>query len=395
MTIRHIYRAMLLSSMSVLLPIAAYAQDDSAVRLKKDLAALAGPGMAGRGNGQEGLEKAVKYLLDSYKKMGLKPQIQPFTLRSTNAQNNEPDIQLNNVIVVINGSDPELSKEHIVIGAHLDHLGTRPGRGGRPPTIFYGADDNGSGSVALIELVRHFQKNPPARSLVFIHFSGEEWGLLGSNHWVANSTVDIKSVQFMVNLDMIGRFDNEKGILTFTAMGMGSKDIERAKELAPKGVTLEADRGTSVFAQASDQAPFASKGIPTCFLFTGIHPDYHKATDTIEKINFGGLATIAKFAISLVAEYAATADVPKFQPVGDLGIYISPWEKAVVTFVMPDGAASLAGLKFQDILTHINEHTVETAKNYRTALDQFNRGDKVKLKWLRGDVAMEAEAVLK
>jgi hypothetical protein len=386
---------MLLSSMSVLLPIAAFAQDDSAVRLKKDLAALAGPGMAGRGNGQEGLEKAVKYLLDSYKKMGLKPQIQPFTLRSANAQNNEPDIQLNNVIVVINGSDPELGKEYIVIGAHLDHLGTRPGRGGGPPTIFYGADDNGSGSVALIELVRHFHKNPLARSLVFIHFSGEEWGLLGSNHWVANSTVDIKSVRFMVNLDMIGRFDNEKGILTFTAMGMGSKDIERAKELAPEGVTLETDRGTSVFAQASDHAPFASKGIPTCFLFTGIHPDYHKATDTIEKINFGGLATITKFAISLVAECAATADVPKFQPVGDLGIYISPGEKAVVTFVMPDGAAFLAGLKSLDILTHINEHTIEMAKDYRTALDQFNRGDKVKVKWLRGGVAMEAEAVLK
>jgi Zn-dependent M28 family amino/carboxypeptidase len=287
--------------------------------------------------------------------MGLNPQKQPFQLRTANAQNNSPDVQLNNVIVNIKGSDPDLCNEYIVVGAHLDHLGTRPGQGGAKPTIFYGADDNGSGSVALIELVRHFQKKPPARSLVFIHFSGEEWGLLGSKHWVANPTVDIKSVRFMVNMDMIGRFDNEKAMLTFTAMGMGTKDIERAKELAPEGLTLEADRGTSVFAQASDHAPFASKGIPTCFLFTGIHPDYHKPTDTIEKINFGGLATIAKFAISLVTEYATSADVPRFQPVGDLGIYIvqSSEKKAIVTFVMPDGAASSAGLKPLDVLTDI------------------------------------------
>ena len=395
MTIRHICRAALLLSMPALLSISAVAQDDSAARLKKDLAVLAGPEMAGRGNGQEGLEKAVKYLLDTYKKMGLNPQKQPFQRRMGNTQNNASDTQFNNVIVVIKGSDPELCKEHIVIGAHLDHLGTRPGQGDAKPTIFYGADDNGSGSVALIELVRHFQKNPPARSLVFIHFSGEEWGLLGSGHWVANPTVDIKSVRFMANMDMIGRFDNEKALLTFTAMGMGTKDIERAKELAPKGITIEADRGTSVFAQASDQAPFASKGIPTCFLFTGIHPDYHKPTDTVEKINFGGLATIAKFAISLVTEYATSADVPKFQPVGDLGIYIASKESAIVMFAIPNGAASSAGLKSGDVLTYINEYTIETPKDYRAALDNFNRGDKVKVKWLRGDEAMEAEVVLK
>jgi Zn-dependent M28 family amino/carboxypeptidase len=388
---------MLLSSMPVLLSIVAVAQDDSAARLKKDLAALAGQEMAGRGNGQEGLGKAVKYLLDTYKKMGLNPRKQPFTLQSARVQNsNEPEIQLNNVIVVIKGSDPDLCNEYIVIGAHLDHLGTRPGQGGAKPTIFYGADDNGSGSVALIELVRHFHKNPPARSLVFIHFSGEEWGLLGSGHWVANPTIDIKSVRFMVNMDMIGRFDNEKAVLTFTAMGMGAKDIERAKELAPEGVTIEADRGTSVFAQASDHAPFASKGIPTCFLFTGIHPDYHKATDNIEKINFGGLATIAKFAISLVTEYATSAEVPKFQPVGDLGIFfIASKESNTVAFVRPNGAASSAGLKSGDVLTHINEYTIETPKDYRAALDNSNRGDKVKIKWLRGDVAMEADVVLK
>jgi Zn-dependent M28 family amino/carboxypeptidase len=381
--------------MSVLLSIAAFAQDDLAVRLKKDIAALAGAEMAGRGNGQEGLNKAVKYLVSNYEKMGLKPQIQSFHLRLANPPNQEPEIQLNNIIIPIKGTDPDLSKEHIVIGAHLDHLGTRPSNGGNPPTIFYGADDNASGSVAVAELVRHFHKNPPARSLIFIHFSGEEWGLLGSKHWVANPTADIKSVQFMANLDMIGRLNDKKATLTFTAMGMGAKDIERARELAPVGMTLEADRGTSIFAQASDHAPFAARGIPTCFLFTGIHPDYHKATDTVQKINLDGLAAITQFAKALITEYATSADIPKFQPVGDLGVYISPSDKAIVLFASPSGAADSAGLKSGDILTHINEFAIETAKDYRNALDQFNCGDKIKIKWLRGDVAMEAEAVLK
>jgi hypothetical protein len=260
--------------------------------------------------------------------------------------------------------------------------------------IFPGADDNASGSAAVMELARHFQKNPPARTLLFMHFSGEEWGLWGSRYWTANPTVDIKSVRFMLNLDMIGRLDPDGATLTFTAMGMGPEAIAKAKSLAPAGINIEADRGTSVFAGASDHAPFAAKNIPTCFLFTGIHADYHKPTDTAEKINWGGLATITQYAKTLITEYATSRDVPEFKPRADLGIILSPGENARVWKANAGGCAEMAGIMQSDILTFIDGHAIGSPGDLEQALDLFSRGDSVKLKWTRGGKQMEAQVVL-
>jgi hypothetical protein len=364
------------------------ANADALARMKKDVEVLAGTEMAGRGNGQGGLNRAIKYVADSYKKMNLNPKEQGFSI------NSRPNVSLKNVIVAIRGTDPALRSQYIVIGAHLDHLGTRHGLGREPGAIFPGADDNASGTAAVMELARHFQKNPPRRSLLFIHFTGEEWGLWGSRYWTANPTVDIKSVRFMLNLDMIGRLGSDDATLTFTGMGMGPEAIAKAKTLAPAGINIEADRGTSIFAGASDHAPFAAKNIPTCFLFTGIHADYHKPTDTADKINWGGLATITQYAKTLIAEYAYSGEAPEFKPMADIGLILSTGKNARAWRVAAGGSAETAGIVQGDLLTFIDGHEVGSQKDLERILDLFSRGDSVKLRWNRGGKPMEAQVAL-
>jgi hypothetical protein len=375
------------------LVIAAKTQDDLQGRLKRDMTILAGSEMAGRGNGQEGLNKAIDYVINSYKKIGIETEIQRFPYHFSNSKNEEPDGYFSNVIVTVKGCDPELNSQHVVIGAHLDHLGSRPSYGGGI-TIYHGADDNASGTAALMELVRYYQKNPPARTLLFIHFTGEEWGLHGSKYWVSHPTVDIKSVRFMVNLDMIGRFDPIKAVLTFTAMGMSPEAIAKAKAMAPKGMSVETDRGTSIFANASDHAPFAANNIPACFFFTGIHSDYHRPTDTVDKINWNGLTAITLYVQRFITEYAGREDIPEFQYRPNLGMDSEPGRKVRVWRVHQGGSAEAAGLKQGDILTHINDKAVGSPKDLERVLDLFSRGDRVKLKWDRDRIRMETEAVL-
>jgi len=387
-----VYRALIASMCFVLIAVK---QDDLKGRLKRDVTVLAGAEMAGRGNGQEGLNKAIDYVVNSYRMIGVEPELQRFPYRFTNSGNGEPDGYFTNVIATINGRDPELSSQRIVVGAHLDHLGTRLNPEDGSPVIFYGADDNASGTAALMELVRHYHKNPPARTLLFIHFTGEEWGLHGSKYWVSNPTVDISSVRFMANLDMIGRLDPKSTLLTFTAMGMGPGAIAKAKAMAPKGVKVETDRGTSVFSALSDHAPFAANNIPTCFFFTGIHSDYHRPTDTVDKINWNGLAAITKYAQRLITEYSTGKDVPEFQPRANLGIIPEPGGKTVrVWRVNEGGSAETAGLKQGDVLTHVNDKAVASPEELDRVLEMLSRGDRVKLQWKRDKTSMESEVVL-
>jgi hypothetical protein len=377
--------------------LVAQAQDGALERLKKDLTELAGPKMEGRGNGQKGLDKAIAYVVASYKKMGIQAQIQPFPYRLRNSQTpvGEFDGHLSNVVAVIKGKDEKLSSEYIVVGAHLDHLGVRAPAGGGQSAIYFGADDNASGSAALLELARAYQKNPPSRSLIFIHFAGEEWGLLGSRYWVTNPTVGIDSVRFMANIDMIGRLDPSTGTMTFNGVGMGPEDLAKATALAPIGLNIEADRGTSPFSGSSDHAPFAASNIPTCNFFTGIHPDYHRPGDTLDKINWSGFATITQYAKTLITEYATTANVPVFQPRGNLGLFTAPGaEKPIAARITQGGCAELAGLESGDLLIYINGDKINSPKDLAEVLDAMNRGDAVRLVWERNGVRMYGESVL-
>lgn len=207
-------------------------------------------------------------------------------------------IDVPNVIGWYEGSDPELRHEHVGLGAHLDHLGMRG------TDMYAGADDNGSGSTALLSIAEAVAKNPvkPKRSMLLIVFCGEELGLLGSRYYADHPTRPIKDMVCMLNMDMVGRNEEKGGESAAdnedTIHLVGSKRISmELHELTLKankhiGFTFEYDE-EGVYTR-SDHANFARKGVPITFVFGGFHPDYHRTTDTIEKINFEKLTSAAK-----------------------------------------------------------------------------------------------------
>jgi len=209
-----------------------------------------------------------------------------------------------NVIGFIEGSDSILKKEVIVISAHYDHLGVEKGK------IFNGADDNGSGTTALLEIAQAFQqaKNDgknPKRSILFIALTGEEMGLFGSSYYVSNPWFHLENTIADINIDMIGRASkpNEKDTFSVYVIGsnMLSDDLHNTQELANKQFTkLNLDykyndlNEPSRLYYRSDHFNFAKNGIPSVFYFGGFHNDYHKTTDDIESINFRKIEQIAK-----------------------------------------------------------------------------------------------------
>ncbi len=207
-------------------------------------------------------------------------------------------VEIPNVIGWYPGSDPDLRNEHVGLGAHLDHLGTQG------KTVFPGADDNGSGSTALLQIAKAIHTNPvkPKRSIFLIVFCGEELGLLGSAHYADNPTKPLKDMVCMLNMDMVGRNEETNQETAAENVGhihlVGSKRISMAlHDLTLKanehvGFTFEYDQ-EGVYTR-SDHANFAKKGIPITFVFGGFHPDYHKPTDTVDKIEFEKIVNAAR-----------------------------------------------------------------------------------------------------
>lgn len=223
-----------------------------------------------------------------------------------------------NVIGILEGTDPQLKSEAIVIGAHYDHLG-RGGAGSlavNSTEIHHGADDNASGSAALLELARYFAKaKNNKRTLIFIAFSGEEEGLLGSKHYVNNPVFPLDKTVAMFNMDMIGRLTEDK----LTVGGIGSAAEWRDLVNSKNEIIVSPRNAGSNFAETkrdsvrrfslqlsedgfgpSDHASFYGKQIPVLFFFTGTHNDYHKPSDTADKINYAGLFKITQYVGELV-----------------------------------------------------------------------------------------------
>ncbi len=209
-----------------------------------------------------------------------------------------------NVIGFIEGSDPVLKNEVIVISAHYDHVGVEKGK------VFNGADDNGSGTTALLEIAQAFQKakndgKNPKRSILFIALTGEEMGLFGSSYYVSNPWIPLENTIADINIDMIGRASkpNEKDTFSVYVIGsnMLSDDLHNTQELANKQYTKlnldylynDVNEPLRLYYR-SDHFNFAKNGIPSVFYFGGFHDDYHKVTDDIESINFKKIEQISK-----------------------------------------------------------------------------------------------------
>lgn len=298
-----------------------------------------------------------------------------------------------NVIGILPGRDQNLKSEAIIIGAHYDHLG-RSSQGAMDPEreneIRNGADDNASGTAGLLELAQYFstQQNPPQRSLIFMAFAGEELGLLGSAHYVAHPTFPLEKTVTMINMDMIGRLQDS----ALVVQGVGSSPlfpglVERCNSAKHFKLSLKKD-GLG----PSDHSSFYQKNVPVLFFFTGLHDDYHRASDDAEKINAAGEAEILKFIANIVTEIANSDSVPLFtkteseQPraatafrvsVGTVPDYAAEVEGLKLSGVRPGGPAEKAGLQAGDIIVKFGHIDIKNIYDYTYALGEFAPGQEI------------------
>ena len=316
-----------------------------------------------------------------------------------------------NVVAMLPGRDPQLREERIVVGAHYDHLG-RGGEGSLAPdqagAIHHGADDNASGTAVLLGLARAFAAAGGApRTLVFAAFSGEEMGLLGSAHYVRQPAAAIDKIALMVNLDMVGRLRNGMVYVGGVDSGTGLRTFvgDAGRDL---GLTLQL-RGDP-FAP-SDHTSFYTAGRPVLFLFTGAHADYHRPTDTWDKINADGLRAIATLTARVVATVARAPTAPAYARVdapapgrarGAYGPFfgvIPEFGEATrpgvaISGVRPASPAEKAGLKAGDVIVRFAGVDVKTLDDLTFALRSKRAGERVAVEIVRGGQTHHLDATL-
>ena len=311
-----------------------------------------------------------------------------------------------NMIGFIEGNDPVLKDEYIIVGAHFDHLGLGGRRSGslNPDTLIIhnGADDNASGTAGILELSYKFMSNRHLlkRSVLVICFDAEEKGLLGSKYYVKNPARNISNTAMMVNMDMIGRLNDKPVVLG----GVGSSgNFVNIIEDASNSHTLEIETnmGGMDFGR-SDHASFYRENIPVLFFFTGAHEDYHKPTDDWDKIDYKGEKKILDFIYDLIIDVSQLEKKPAFVEIEtNTGNNQNPVFK--VTFgIIPaygsqkvgleidglskkDGPAAKAGMKKGDIITAINGKDVRNIYDYMARLTDLKPGQRVKVKINRED----------
>jgi hypothetical protein len=282
-------------------------QTDLMEKLKHHVAILASDSLEGRGLGTEGRILAQNYIAGHFKEIGLTPYNDEGYFQRFDLRINLVRISGANIVGYLEGSDPDLKDEYIVIGAHYDHLGYRKEEGEK--VIYHGADDNASGVATVIELARYFTSNPGLvkRSIIFIAFDAEESGLLGSGKFISeNKIFDVNEIVAMFSLDMVGMYKANKG-LDFKGLGALNvgKDLAQPIALA-QGLIL---KNTSAKIEAqTDTWSFGEKGIPAIHAFTGTKSPYHEPEDTFEKLDYEGMAKVTVFMEALLTEMLAVPE---------------------------------------------------------------------------------------
>jgi hypothetical protein len=261
---------------------------------------LADEKMAGREAGTEGGTEARKYLIEQYTKFKLLPG----GIDGKFEQPLPPNYC--NVVGLIPGRDPALKNEYVLLEAHYDHVGLGHRMSYDPGAIHPGADDNGSGSSALIELAEAFTflAEPPKRSILILATDGEEKGLVGSKYWAKNPTVPVDKVVAGLNLDMIGRMREDTLYIYGTRTGAGWRRLISEQNDDPR---LKLDFGWS-FQPNSDSYPLFEKGIPALLFHTGVHENYHRTSDTPDRLDSEGMSRIVRLAFRLTNELAERPD---------------------------------------------------------------------------------------
>jgi hypothetical protein len=296
------------------------------------------------------------------------------------------------------------AEKTVVIGAHFDHLGWG-GEGSlyrdSIPNIHNGADDNASGVALMLYLAERLNEGPKKQSnYLFIGFSGEEKGLLGSNYFVKNPTIDLASVNFMVNMDMVGRLNEEK---TLAVHGVGTSPKFKQLLFANNEFGLNiAEHESGV--GPSDHTSFYLMDLPVLHFFTGQHEDYHKPSDDADKINYPGLETIGQYIFAIITDLDddvplsfrktknESEETPRFKVgLGVVPDYLYTGKGMRIDGVSEDKPAQKAGLLKGDVVVRLGDSTVTDMMSYMRALSVFKQGDSTKATIEREEQTLEVQ----
>ena len=325
------------------------------------------------------------------------------------------ETQGRNVMAVIPGRGAPAADDHaaidpretVVLGAHYDHLGFGGVNSAAPGVhaVHHGADDNASGTALLVEVARRLvARGPLPRTVLLVAFSGEERGLLGSAHYVANPAVPIADTVAMVNLDMVGRLDAEKLIVHGTGTSAGFDELVD-RLAAAAGLTTAKEPGGF---GPSDHSSFYAKKVPVLHLFTGSHADYHRPTDTADKINYDGMVRLAGLVTDVVAELASGprpdyrevastmfarggGDRPYFGSIPDFG---KPGGGYAISGVAKDSPAANGGLQGGDVIVRLGESAITGLDDFDSALRKHKGGERVPVVVRRGGADVTLEVLL-
>jgi aminopeptidase N len=386
--------------------------------LRAFVAGLSDRALQGRGAGSAGLDKAAEMIAARFAEAGLKPaadaggwfqSFRPVGPRLTDAVRLPAgakwgEITLKNVVGLLPGTGEGV----VVVGAHYDHLGLDAG--GNP---YPGADDNASGVAALCAIARDLAAEPPhRRGVVFVAFSGEEAGLLGSQWYVEHPVVPLESTIGMINLDTVGRMEEHR-LLIFSS----SSALEYPATL--RGINLQIGLELSIPEKGpigSDQVSFLSKGVPALHFFTGPNADYHRTSDTADKINYAGLREVVSFAEETVRFLAgrdrnltfvppgagqmkppassAAPSAPRRVSLGTIPDMAFEGDGVLVSGVLPGSPAEKAGLQKGDRIVGVDDDKVSGLEDYSGILKSHKPGDVIRVRFVRDDKEQTVEATL-
>ena len=381
-------------------------------KIKEDVYFLADDKLEGRQTGSEGEKKASEYIAQRFSDLGLekkgingyfqtfsfKPKTDPHQEVSYTVEGNDSTITGTNVIGYIDNKAPYT----VIVGAHYDHLGYGAEGSlyrGEEKAIHNGADDNASGVAVMLNLASKLKNTNKGNNYLFLAFSGEEMGLLGSNYFTKNATTDLASVNYMLNMDMVGRLKQDSTIAVY---GVGTSPIFKQviNSSNKEFKIIENESGTG----PSDHTSFYNSDIPVLHFFTGQHEDYHKPSDDSETLNYQGMEAISNYIFEIITELDndgklafkktknESEDVPRFKVgLGVVPDYLFDGKGMRIDGISEDKPAQKAGLQKGDIVIKLGDSTIVDMMSYMRALSSFETGDKTKIIVDRNGEQIEAE----
>ncbi|OUS02351.1 peptidase M28 [Flavobacteriales bacterium 33_180_T64] len=379
-------------------------------KIKDDVTFLSDDKLEGRQTGTDGEKAAADYIAKRFENLGLEPKgtdeyFQAFSFKPKT----DPHQDVNYTVV---GTDSTITgtnvlgflnnnaQHTIIIGAHYDHLGY--GAEGSlhrgEDAIHNGADDNASGIAVMLNLVSKLKTQNKDNNYLFMAFSGEEMGLLGSNYFTKNATIDLNKANYMLNMDMVGRLKQDS---TLAVYGVGTspilKQVVSASNASFKIIENESGIGPS------DHTSFYNSDIPVLHFFTGQHEDYHKPTDDFEKLNYKGMERISNYIFDIITDLNdngklafrktknESEDVPRFKVgLGVIPDYLFDGKGMRIDGVSEDKPAVKAGLLKGDIVIKLGDSSIVNMMSYMRALSVFDKGDTTKVVVDRNGETIEA-----